>query len=190
MMTDREIVDKLIERDCKVTDEFFFTRCRPLFISIIRSVYSSPVDFDEFVNEFYIHLMENDAYRLRQFQGRSSIFQWMKVVAIRFFIARRDNLVNDVSKEYLLDSAANAETIDSEKKTSAEMDVRSFLRLLSNKRYAYVIKRLILDDAEPKTVADELRVSVDNLYNIKKRAVAALTEAALEDVGKYGKASR
>ena len=53
-----------------------------------------------------------------------------------------------------------------------------------------MIKRLILDDAEPKTVADELRVSVDNLYNIKKRAVAALTEAALEDVDKYGKASR
>ena len=190
MMTDREVVDKLIERDYKVTDEFFFTRCRPLFISIIRSVYSYPVDFDEFVNEFYIYLMENDAARLRQFQGRSSIFQWMKVVAIRFFIARRDNMIEDTSKEYLLDYSANEETIDSEKKTSAVMDVRSLLRHLSNRRYAYVIKRLILDDAEPKTVADELRVSVDNLYNIKKRAVAALTEAALEDVGKYGKASR
>ena len=78
MMSDKEIVGKLIERDNAVTDEFFFTRCRPLFISIIRSVFSYEVDYDEFVNEFYIHLMENDAYRLRQFQGRSSVYQWMK----------------------------------------------------------------------------------------------------------------
>ena len=190
MMSDREIVDKRIERDNKVTDEFFFTRCRPLFISIIRSVFSYPVDFDEFVNEFYVHLMENDALRLRQFQGRSSVFQWIKVVAIRFFIARRDNMIEDTSKESLLDCAGNQETVDYEKKTSAVMDIRTLLLKLPNKRYAYVIKRLILDDAEPKTVADELGTNVDNLYNIKKRAVAALTEAALEDVGKYGKASR
>ena len=77
MMSDKEIVGKLIERDNAVTDEFFFTRCRTLFISIIRSVFSYEVDYDEFVNEFYLYLMENDAYRLRQFQGRISVYQWM-----------------------------------------------------------------------------------------------------------------
>lgn len=190
MMTDREIVDKLIERDNEVTDEFFFTRCRPLFVSIIRSVFSYPVDYDEFVNEFYIHLMENDSYRLRQFQGRSSVFQWMKVVAIRFFIAKRDSMIEDDSKESLLDCAEASESVDSERQTAAAIDLRTLLWRLSNKRYAYVIKRLILDDAEPKTVADELGTNVDNLYNIKKRAVAALTAIALDDVEKYGKASK
>ena len=190
MMTDREIVDKLIERDNEVTDEFFFIRCRPLFVSIIRSVFSHPVDYDEFVNEFYIHLMENDSYRLRQFQGRSSVFQWMKVVAIRFFIAKRDNMIEDDSKESLLDCAEASESVDSERQTAAAIDLRTLLWRLPNKRYAYVIKRLILDDAEPKTVADELGTNVDNLYNIKKRAVAALTAIALDDVEKYGKASK
>ena len=113
MMTDKEIVEKLIARDNKATDEFFFTRCRPLFVSIIRSVFSYPVDFDEFVNEFYLHLMENDACRLCQFQGRSSIYQWMKVVAIRFFIDRRDNMIDETSKETLLESAAGGESVDS-----------------------------------------------------------------------------
>lgn len=186
MMSDKEIVGKLIERDNSVTDEFFFTRCRPLFISIIRSVFSYDVDYDEFVNEFYLYLMENDAYRLRQFQGRSSVYQWMKVVAIRYFIARRDNMIDDSSKEALLDCAARTETVDTEKRTAAVMDIRRMLDRLANRRYAYVINRLILDDAEPKVVADELGVSIDNLYNIKKRALTALTAIALNEIEKYG----
>lgn len=190
MMTDKEIVGKLIERDNAVTDEFFFTRCRPLFISIIRQVFSFPVDYDEFVNEFYIHLMENDAYRLRQFQGRSSVYQWMKVVAIRYFLAKRDTMIDDASKESLLDSAARTETVDTENRTSAVMDIRRLLAKMPNRRYAYVIKRLILDDAEPKAVAEELRTNTDNLYNIKKRAVAVLTDIALKEVERYEKVSR
>lgn len=190
MYDDREIVEKLIKRDAKVTDEFFFTRCRPLFISIIRFVFSYPVDYDEFVNEFYIHLMENDAYRLRQFQGRSSVYQWMKVVAIRFFIAKRDDMIDDTSKETLLDCASQSEVVDTERRMSAVMDVRSLMSLMPNRRYAYVIKRLILDDAEPAKVAQELRTNTDNLYNIKKRAVAALTDMALKEMEKYEKACR
>jgi hypothetical protein len=50
-----------------------------------------------------------------------------------------------------------------------------------------VIRRLVLQDAEPKDVANELRITVDNLYNIKKRALTALTEIALNDIEKYGK---
>ena len=81
-MTDQQIIEALIARDERVTQQFFFGNCRPLFLSIIRYVFSYEVDYDEFVNEFYLHLMENDAYRLRQFQGRSIIYQWMKVIAI------------------------------------------------------------------------------------------------------------
>ena len=186
-MTDKEIVQSLIEKNDEVTRHFFFEKCRPLFLSVMRKVFSYEVDYDEFVNEFYIHLMENDAYRLRQFQGRSSVYQWMKVVAIRYFIARRDNMIDDSSKETLLDCAARTETVDSEKRTAAVMDIRRLLDRLANRRYAYVIKRMILDDAEPKVVADELGVSIDNLYNIKKRALTALTGIALNEMEKYEK---
>lgn len=94
-MTDQQIIEALIARDEQVTEQFFFGNCRPLFLSIIGYVFSYEVDYDEFVNEFYLHLMENDAYRLRQFQGRSTVYQWMKVVATRFFIAKRNNLIEN-----------------------------------------------------------------------------------------------
>lgn len=189
-MTDREIVQHLIGKDEMVTREFFFTWCRPLFLCIIRSVFSYPVDYDEFVNEFYLHLMENDAYRLRQFQGRSSIYQWMKVVAIRFFIAKRDGLIEDESKDLLLNIASKTAVYEDETRVAARLDVRSLLNLMTNQRYVYVIRRLVLQDAEPETVAKELMTNVDNLYNIKKRAVRALTEIAIKEVEKYEKVSR
>ena len=187
MMTDQQIIEALIARDAQVTKQFFFENCRPLFSSIMRYVFSYEVDYDEFVNEFYLHLMENNAYRLRQFQGRSTIYQWTKVIAIRYFIAKRDSMIENESKDALLDSVVQNETVDGEKKMTAKMDIEHLFSLMPNRRYVYVIRRLVLQEAEPKVVAQELRTNVDNLYNIKKRAIAALTEIALKEVEKYEK---
>ena len=85
-MTDQQIIEALIARDNAITQEFFFERCRQLFYAIIRKVFSYEVDYDEFVNELYVYLMENEAARLKQFEGRSSLYQWIKVTATRFFI--------------------------------------------------------------------------------------------------------
>lgn len=187
LMTDQQIIEALIARDERVTQQFFFVNCRPLFLSIIRYAFSYEVDYDEFVNEFYLHLMENDAYRLRQFQGRSTIYQWMNVIAIRYFIAKRDSMIDNDSKDTLLDSVVQNETIDGEKKLTAKMDIEHLFSLMPNRRYVYVIRRLVLQEAEPKVVAQELRTNVDNLYNIKKRAIAALTAIALKEAEKYEK---
>ena len=189
-MTDQQIIQALIARDERVTLQFFFKECRPLFMSIMRHVFSYEVDYDEFVNEFYLYLMEDDAYRLRQFQGRSSIYQWMKVVAIRYFVARRDGMIDMEPKGTLSDSVVQDEAVDEESVVTAKMDVERLFALMPNKRYVYVIRRLVLQEVEPKVVAQELDTNVDNLYNIKKRAMAALTEVALKEIEKYERVSK
>ena len=186
-MTDQQIIEALIARNERVTQQFFFGNCRPLFLSIMRYVFSYEVDYDEFVNEFYLYLMENDAYRLKQFQGRSTIYQWMKIIAIRYFISKRDRMIDNESKGTLLDSPVKNETIDEEEKMTAKMDMEYLFSLMPSGRYVYVIRRLVLQEVEPKVVAEELRTNVDNLYNIKKRAIAALTEIALKEVERYEK---
>lgn len=190
MMTEQQIIQALIARDERVTQQFFFKDCRPLFMSIMQHVFSYEVDYDEFVNEFYLYLMEDDAYRLKQFQGRSTIYQWMKVVAIRYFVARRDSMIDMEPKDTLSDSVIQDEAVEEESAMTARMDVERLFALMPNKRYVYVIRRLVLQEAEPKVVAQELDINVDNLYNIKKRAMAALTEVALKDIEKYEKVSR
>ena len=186
-MTDKEIIEKLIARDERVTSLFFFKNCRPLFLSIIRYVFSYEVDYEEFVNEFYLYLMEENASKLRQFEGRSSIYQWLKITAIRYFIAKRNRMIDMAPKDTPLGITTHEEMVDEESETVARMDIASLFERMSNKRYVYVIRRLVLDDAEPKDVARELQVSVENLYNIKKRAIASMTQIALNETEKYEK---
>ena len=73
-MTDQQIIEALIARDENVTCDFFYRKCRPLFVSIIRHVFSYGVDYDEFVNEFYFYLMENDAHRAEVSDWVASLF--------------------------------------------------------------------------------------------------------------------
>lgn len=182
-MTDQQIIQGLIERDNKITQEFFFERCRSLFYAIIRHVFSYEVDYDEFVNELYIYLMENDAARLRQFEGRSTLYQWIKVTAIRFFIKKRDRLIEDTTKEPLIDEVTLVETHE----YSAAADVERMLAAMPNRRYAYVIRKLMVDELSPDELAAIMHITTDNLYNLKRRAMAQLMQVALKDIRNYGK---
>uniref|UniRef100_UPI0040562E8C sigma-70 family RNA polymerase sigma factor n=1 Tax=Alistipes sp. TaxID=1872444 RepID=UPI0040562E8C len=179
-MTDLEIRDALINRDEVVTAEFFYKQCRPMFNSVIHKVFAYDVDYDECISEIYIYLMEDDARRLRQFEGRSTIFQWLKIVSIHYFIAKRRRVIENVSHEPLLDRSLRSNSHNEEVKNDARMDVETLLDEMANDRYVEVIERLILKDEEPEKVARSMGINVDNLYNVKKRAIAAITRIALE----------
>jgi len=180
-MTDREIIEGLIARDERVTEEFFFGQCKPLLCSIIRLAFDSGVDYDELVNELYLYLMENDASRLRRFGYRSSVYQWLKVLAIRYFIKRRDQVIDDVSHE------ASYHGEESEEENHASEDLERLFGLMPNKRYVKVIRRLVIADEDPERVAREMNITTANLYNIKRRAMAQLARVALNDIQQYGK---
>ena len=184
-MTDQEIIQGLIARDNRVTEEFFFVRCRPLFLSIIRKVFDYEVDYDEVVNELYLYLMEDDAAKLRSFEYRSSVYQWLKVISIRYFVKKRNRLIENNSSEspYEGQTVQPAEEADN----AAKGDLQRLFSLMPNKRYVHVIQRLVIEDREPEQLATEMDITVDNLYNIKRRAMAQLTQVALNDIREYEK---
>ncbi len=187
-MTDLEIKDAIVDHNELVTRQFFFKDCKRLFMSIIRKIFPYEVDYDEFVNEFYIYLMEDDAYRMRQFDGRGSIYQWLKVTAIRYFTSQRDRMIDMQPKKTPTDKdPLTEEPEDDMNMNLASTDLDVLLSYMPTKRSAYVIRRILIDDAKPQDVAKELGVSVDNLYNIKKRAIDALTMIALKEIEKYEK---
>lgn len=179
-MTDLELRDALICGDEEVTKEFFYSTCRPLLISVIRRVFDYEVDYDECINELYIHLMEDDARRIRQFEGRSTIFQWLKIVSTRFYRSIRNRVIDNNSTDPHLERAITRGGESSETRNDAHMDVNTLLESMHNERYAMVIRRLIIEDADPQDVAEEMNIKVANLYNIKRRAIAALMDVALE----------
>ena len=186
-MTDQEIIQGLINRDAHITQDFFFVRCRPLIISIIKYVFSYPVDYDEFVNELYIYLVDNDSKKLREFQFKSSLFVWIKVVAIRYFIRKHDHVIdiNNGMPPYNK-TIKDGDTVDTEARINARMDLEQLFLSMKNERYVFVIRKLILEDVQPEFLAKNMGVTVANLYNIKKRAISALTKVALKEKN-YGK---
>lgn len=186
-MTDREIIEGLIARDSRVTKDFFFTQCRPLFCSVIGLVFSFEVDYDEFVNELYVYLMENDAQKLRDFEYRSSVYTWLKVLAIRYFIKKRDLMIDDNPQRPLYEVPVQTPIVQGNNDFAAEYDLERLLSGMTNERYVYVIRKLILEDCEPEQLATEMGVTTSNLYNIKRRAIAQLTRIALNDINEYGK---
>ena len=183
-MTDQEIVKALIGRDSRVTAQFFFKDCRPLMLSIIHRVFDKQkVDYDEVISELYIYLMANDAHRLRQFRFESTLYQWIKTTAIRFCLKlKNDEVVIDNESQEPLDNNRDTDCIEL---SQAKMDVDNLLSQMRNQRYAKVIRMLMIDGMSPEEVAKELSVTVDNLYNIKRRAMAALADVALKDKRHY-----
>lgn len=184
MMTDYEIIQGLIAGDNRITEEFFFVKCRPLFCKIIGLVFSYEVDYDEFVNELYVYLMADEAAKLREFRFRSSLYHWLKIVAIRYFIKKRDKLIEDCSQEPLYEESDCATDFAAD---LAKADMERLFKQMPNKRYVFVIRRLILEDANPEQTAQMMNITVANLYNIRRRAVAQLTRVALKDIRNYGK---
>ncbi len=184
-MTDQEIIKGLIARDSRITEDFLFVKCRPLFYSVMKLVFSYEVDYDEMVNELYIYLMEDDAAKLRNFQYRSSVYQWLKVLSIRFFVKKRSRLIEDKSGETLYDKQEQVEAGNTD--SIAKHDLERLFQSMPTKRYVYVIRRLILENCEPEVLAREMNITIANLYNIKRRSVAQLTRIALNDINEYGK---
>ena len=183
------IIDGLIKGDENIHRQFLFEDCRPLFTSIINNTFPYHVDYDEFVNEFYIYLMENDAARLKQFKGKSSIYQWLKTVALRYALKLRKNgTVIDINPQK--PPYNNEVSSDNESCEQAKMDIEALLSRIGNERQVYVIRRHIIDGIDEPTLAEELGVKVSNLYNIKKRAMTALMKVALTDIQQYGKTSK
>lgn len=183
-MTEQEIIKGLIARDNHITEEFFFVKCRPLFYSVMRQVFDYEVKYDELVNELYVYLMKDDAAKLRNFQYRCSLYQWLKILAVRFFVKKRDLMINDNSQETPYNKQEQPDIAESD---AVNYDLECLLQSMPTKRYAYVLRRLILEDCKPEDLAHELNITTANLYNIKRRSIAQLSRIVLNDISKYGK---
>ena len=95
-------------------------------------------------------------------------------------------MIDDRSKDALYEGK-NDVPVDTVSRGEARRDFMGVLSDMSNKRYAEVLQFLIAEDMEPQKLADRMGVTVDNLYNIKKRAIASFTEEINNDLEAYGK---
>ena len=178
-MTDQEIIQGLIDHDERITQDFFFRRCQPLIFALISKFYPQGADYDELVSELYLHLMENDARRLRQWEGRSSIYQWLKMVARNFFLDKinRERVIETDTDKRLLTKANDYATADNSA-NEAVMDVAAILDLIENDNYRLVLQKHVIEGMSFDDLEKVTGIKKANLYNIKKRALNAMEKIA------------
>lgn len=97
---------------------------------------------------------------------------WISVVAVRFFQKKRESLIENTSSGAQIEQTKNSISYDMT--IDSKMDIHSAIDQISNSRYRMVIEKLDLDDVAPEELAKEMNVSVDNLYNIHRRALLQL----------------
>ena len=97
---------------------------------------------------------------------------WTSVVAVRFFQKKKRELIENKSSETLnkeMDKIANVTMF-----IDCKMDVCNALKKMPNERYRKVIEALDLKEVHPESLAEEMKITVDNLYNIHRRALMQL----------------
>lgn len=173
LYTDEQLVNGLINNNKKIIEYFFCKKCSKLFTYIVYSIYGGRASLNELVNEFYVYIAADNWRKVRQFDFRSKLMTWIGVVAVRFFQKKKEVLIEHESSETLIEktkyfSGSYNMTVD---KT---FDVRQAIKQISNIRYKMVIEQLDLEDVAPERLASKMGVTVDNLYNIHRRALLQL----------------
>ncbi len=173
---DQEIVAQLLCNNPKMVKHLLYDKCSAMLDYIIRNVFKGKADKDELISELYIYLKENDWHKLRQFQFKCKLTTWLSVVATRFFIKKRDALIENESQDALLDKSERGGRggYNPNSYVDRRIDVRNAIMMMRNERYRMVITELDLKDTEPEKLAERMGITVDNLYNIHKRAYAQL----------------
>ena len=278
-------MEKLIERDKKIVERicndddfayyFFHEKCRPLINKILRTMYGNDADYDELVNELYIHLKKPGPdgdlwHNLNTFDYRTSIFDWIKTVAVRLFYTSSyddfempqeliesgivERIILDMSiseyrtfmwlvyvdneskesimsklglqkqdyiklarqsiksfkscirsrypdyyNEFFHDKSAcviDVSNVQCSNKSSSELDVETnidikyYLKSMPNQTYKEVLTLFFLEGLSPDEIAAKLEVNVDNVYNIKLRALDQIRDmiilsGEIENIEKY-----
>lgn len=170
--TDQEIVAAVIINDSDMIKYLFCEKCSSLLSYIAYSIFDNRVDRRELISELFLYIAKDNWYKLRQFDFRSSLMTWMSVVATRFFQKKRDELLEKDSEEALL--LKIKETYQPYSSKERKMDVRNALEKMKNVRYKDVIYELDLKDTSPEEYAARNGITVDNLYNLHRRALLQL----------------
>ena len=170
--TDEQIIIGIINNDHSMIEYFFFKKCKSLFAYIIQSVFNYQIDENTLISELYIYLQANDWYKLKQFDYRSKLTTWTSVVAVRYFQKKRELLIESETSQ-----ALNGKTdygFNPNFCVERRIDIYDALNRMQNTRYRHVIEMLDLKEMRPDLLAEQMNVTVDNLYNIHRRALLQL----------------
>lgn len=182
--SDKQFVADLLAGNGKALECLLYDRFRRLLrFNALKAAPNVPVD--DLIQELYLYLSTNDWERLKKYDSSLPFDRWFSVVAYRFFKdfshsmidSRRQIPITHIDDQQLLNDGTS-------QMNHIMMDIKNGVEELEPPRDREILTALILHDEEPQQVAKRFGVTVDNLYNIKRRALAKLIQKHLKDYAK------
>lgn len=166
-----------------------------MFHNIIHNVFRDNADYDELVNDLYLHLMDKDGRRLRSFGQDDAdsddndqpiayaLIKWLKTTAWRFFADKAEREQSVEERRKIVRGEDGTEMgVDVEDKSNRDpaidIDAEIFFDMIKLERDREVLKKYFVEDLEPDEISEKLGISKAKLYNVKKRALNRLQQAA------------
>lgn len=173
---DAIFVEALKDGKCELCRKFFYQEIGGILHKIRMEVFRGNVDFDEMVNELYLYLSRDGWSKLNGFDGKNGcrLRTWMIPVAWRFFMSIRERLLCAETTE--VDSEVVGDSVCDDLRIQMAIDVCAVLSRMPNQRYAEIIRLLLIEGYAVNEAADMLGVRVENVYNLKHRAILQFIE--------------
>ena len=180
---DAQLVAELLAGNEGALHYVFYDHFNPLLkMNAYKAAGTKQVEYDDLVQELYLYLSDNDWEKLRKYNPERPFINWFSVVSYRFFKDFSCSMI-DLSNQIPISNMNDHQTTFMSNGTigTIMMDIKHAISKLKPPRDSEILEALLLRDEEPETVAKRHNVTVDNLYNIKRRAIAKLIKQHLID---------
>ena len=111
-MTDKEIVNRLLENDTETIRDFFFVRCRAMLAYIGQYFCQMRQTPEELIGEFYEFLATNDWHKLRIFKFTCSLNAYVTIIASRYFQRKRDRDMLPLNEAIRIEEPTTGEPVE------------------------------------------------------------------------------
>lgn len=197
-MDDRSVVDAILSRDRKVTQQYFYVKCYPLFKSVYDNYYTDCQSCLELINEIYVHILtpnkDTGRCKLQSFQFGSTLTTWLKTVTVFYCYERfrRKRKVTFVEEKTANDEHASdrfdqfAASMYVEEPAMSLGDIETIISLMPNKRYSSIIRLRYIEGLTNEETAAAMQMGMDNFYNKHLRAKKQFNDIINKE-GRYGK---
>ena len=180
---DAQLVAELLAGNEGALHYVFYDHFNPLLkMNAYKAAGTKQVEYDDLVQELYLYLSDNDWEKLRKYNPERPFINWFSVVSYRFFKDFSCSMI-DLSNQIPISNMNDHQTAFMSNGTigTIMMDIKQAISKLKPPRDSEILEALLLRDEEPETVAKRHNVTVDNLYNIKRRAIAKFIKQHLID---------
>lgn len=173
---DAIFIEALRNGNNEVSRHFFYKEIGGILHKIRMEVFRGNVDFDEMVNELYLYLSRDNWAKFDGFDGKNGcrLRTWMIPVAWRYFLSIRERLLYQENNDD--NPGLHRDYANDDLRIQIAIDVNAVLSKMPNRRYAEIIRLLLIEGYAAQDVADMLDMKVENVYNLKHRAITQFIE--------------